>query len=1007
MSTSTSVAGRDGIAGGVTPSPRKGRHTRSQAVTSTSNSADGGRPSLSLMPPTSMGLPPGIDPITLDPDETFVRFGVREVQSIESSLRASHESLTARLRMLVSERYRDMLGTANTLIDMSASSTHLVQRLEHVLDGIQRAGAGLTEGPGQGLTGLLRSTDEGREGLMQRQEEGRTALFAIAATTKLIAEAPDEVWKAIDAAMQAGDASLVAASKKQALQGRELSDFQAATILRAAWIFTLAEACWTWLTKTDMEGKDTESPMLQNVDAQQLFPYIARQRTSLSSMRAYIIHACVTGLSGWMEGPATATASRWEDLSTSYLATVTSLISLTLLEGSSLQVVRDTLLRKRKETLEVRLRSSLIGTTASHGDLLGYIVRFLSDTLLQTLKAFALPSASSKGYTRPHMAVLYGQLRRPDRDSGSSERPNEGSPDKHDFPPSALDALHTMPSAAILTQHLPVYIRAYAPVLAADDDLAELQGDTVQELQAWTTQIEEELLADALPPITDKLTTIATIGEAQSSVWAILDRCCAQATRVCGDDGRQCATMVERKLHSLGAQIDTLLMARLTNICQAYGDELSTAVTKGTQEALDQLRTMGTEADDVDPALFLFETSVVSEALTLDTLERRLRLRTKHVQSILNIAEERARDFANETRAYSSCISRAEARRAARKLKANQAGRAQTESSDHRRENGEEVLAKFDSSLQRAKASISTALSEMKDALANDSNASAANLFLARLVSALRHSSVFITMRAEPTRRESDEVFVQDLRDLQYSLLSAWVEQAVEEALDVLQARRMKPAVDLSIGNAQSDAPSSLPHAASSSLLGALAVLSRRAHLVGAGYGSEAVWLRSRLTGSFCLQWLETAVPNTSQDVFDVAVLQAILGIADAEQNKTNGTAKKIDDIRSVLAARLREAKSKALSQAGISTMNWSQHLTAHLPSALARIRLIVAGVVIDEAFFAAAVGGGLNRAKDTGKGRSLASPASVPPLPMLQLARPRQHVPRIRPDSNSVITTQ
>ncbi|MCO5590136.1 hypothetical protein L7F22_044105 [Adiantum nelumboides] len=132
---------------------RKGRHARTQAVTG-SGSDEGRRStvnaSMSALPSSTMGLPPGVDPLRLDADETFTRFGVREVQSIEASLRTSHDALTSRLRILVSERYRDMLGTANTLIDMSSSSSNLVNRLENVMKGIHSA----SENTGSSTDGL-------------------------------------------------------------------------------------------------------------------------------------------------------------------------------------------------------------------------------------------------------------------------------------------------------------------------------------------------------------------------------------------------------------------------------------------------------------------------------------------------------------------------------------------------------------------------------------------------------------------------------------------------------------------------------------------------------------------------------------------------------------------------------------------------------------------------------------------------------------------------------------
>jgi hypothetical protein len=118
-------------------SPRKGRHNRSKGAT-LSQSPFSSHGSTSLIGAVQAALPPNVDPLNLDPDEAFVKLSVREVQTIESNLQSSHDALSTKLRSLVSERYRDMLGTANTLIEMSSSATNLVKRLDAVREGIDK-----------------------------------------------------------------------------------------------------------------------------------------------------------------------------------------------------------------------------------------------------------------------------------------------------------------------------------------------------------------------------------------------------------------------------------------------------------------------------------------------------------------------------------------------------------------------------------------------------------------------------------------------------------------------------------------------------------------------------------------------------------------------------------------------------------------------------------------------------------------------------------------------------
>ena len=245
-------------------SPRKGKHTRSQALSSSSNShAISGifQASSDLY----SNLPAGLDPLTLDSDDVFTRLEVRQIQSIENNLRSSHDALTARLRKLVSERYRDMLSTANTLIDLSSSSNNLVQHLEDVITGTEKAKK-MSQDHSQdvraGLTGrLLTSRKDIYQDLHLQEKKAEKELFELTTTTRLISEAPDELWQAMSAAMYAfgqGSSKSPNARVPSSLTSPfERYHFGAAMMLRAAWIYKLTMSSWKWLKESQHDENNT------------------------------------------------------------------------------------------------------------------------------------------------------------------------------------------------------------------------------------------------------------------------------------------------------------------------------------------------------------------------------------------------------------------------------------------------------------------------------------------------------------------------------------------------------------------------------------------------------------------------------------------------------------------------------------------------------------------------------------------------------------------------------
>jgi hypothetical protein len=129
-----------------------------------------------------------------------------------------------------------MLTTADTIISMGASSTSLVTHLSAV-----HAGADSAAPASRGTASSRR--DDG-----ERAEERQAAqLVQMAASLRLVQEAPGVLWEAI---APAGDEATSAAPRGEAQQPGAV---EPAALLRASWIARLADAAWQACQQMDAD----------------------------------------------------------------------------------------------------------------------------------------------------------------------------------------------------------------------------------------------------------------------------------------------------------------------------------------------------------------------------------------------------------------------------------------------------------------------------------------------------------------------------------------------------------------------------------------------------------------------------------------------------------------------------------------------------------------------------------------------------------------------------------
>jgi len=763
-----------------------------------------------------------------------------------------------------------MLGTANTLIEMSSSATNLVKRLDAVREGIDKASMDTekreetTDSPT-----LLREHHMGDKMDRTQEEKTKSVVFSVAAVTKLLAESPDDVWRAIDSASLNNIAS---GSGKRALLGRELSNFKAATALRAAWIYVLCQEAWKWLS----EGLKVVD-LGEDMDANITFPYISKQWLTLSPMRSGIVNVAHAGLAGWFSSEAD-NGKRWEDGSSSYMATLTFLLTLGILEGTPISDLRDQLLQRRKYAIEEQLRRR--GTSPSQS--LPRLMKCTADTLIHCIRAFVLVDDDSG---LPHLASDFKVI--------ASEQQKDGEQSVR-FPPLAYQALSTLSSNTIFLEHLPTSIRQFSPNLGYRDAIS-CQQSTPEALQEWGRFIREQGKEGSFLDTINRLDTIVSIGEAQSHLWESLDQCVVVAEKVCKSEQGSLRRLVEEELRALAELLDRLLLQRLDRLCKDWAAELSKVVSQSTLSALDLLREAQQShgvikrevAQEKNPLQFVFETDDSS----LD-LESTLRLQTPLAQQVVSSLEKKAESLVDEIEAYTSYIQKGALRRKKRmqKRKREEDSQAISVLQDERTK---KVLGSYQKAFDSARLLLVDELKRQVEDLGVDaaSQNGTRYLFLARIASALQHSETLRGSREKNLATSGEHQFHQGLAALREQIIEGWVLHVVKDAIATYSSKINASHVDSTFE--EQGRPSS-------ALVESFLRLVDGTHTVGCNYSTEMMALGRQLFFSFVDAWLvlySSSSDNKQNGVYVVDSQVLLVLLKGSEGKIKEGMREKLEEI--------------------------------------------------------------------------------------------------------------
>ncbi|KZT75023.1 hypothetical protein DAEQUDRAFT_17744 [Daedalea quercina L-15889] len=372
-------------------------------------------------------LDPTKNPADIDPDELFTRLNVSEVRKVQQRLRVNAEGKQEELRLMVGERYRDLLQASSSIISMAASSKRVLQALDEMRDVV-----GSAEPP--------RMTRRSRVG---EEDNHIQALQSLSAHLKLLLDAPEHLWRFMEQRMY----------------------------LRAAWLFLTARVVHRTLLQEDEDVDHSWHDY--GIDVSEQVPLVQRQWDTVSQFRSQITHRATLSLRESHASPGEICAT---------------LLTLHILESRPLVETLSIFLTQRSKTLVAALSSSqalanghVKTASGEHGKPSNRVRKAILREVKRSLQA-ALDSVSHTLHTARE---VFGDAS--PREVGMMQQAlqyiqEEKAPDSlpAELRVTTQTLLSSLPSSAHFSL-LPSTIRSYKPYIGAASTSPSVAQDFLQQ----------------------------------------------------------------------------------------------------------------------------------------------------------------------------------------------------------------------------------------------------------------------------------------------------------------------------------------------------------------------------------------------------------------------------------------------------------------------------------------------------------------------------------------------
>ncbi|EIW87036.1 hypothetical protein CONPUDRAFT_116043 [Coniophora puteana RWD-64-598 SS2] len=412
---------------------------RQTPVTSPASST---APSQSLLSPASVfklvpttplqtTAPPRPGALPADPDELFTRYTIAEVKTRQLQLRADAEAKQEELRVMVGERYRDLLQASTSIVLLSKSA----QRVHDALEEIKGA---ISSHEHMKLPTHAADASKGDNHL--------DTLQALSAHVKLLLDAPEHLWRLIE---------------------RE-------KFFQAAWLFLLARVVHQALVQDD--DQDDDSWINRGIDVMEQFPIVQRQWETISHFRTQIIHKATLSLRSFEKSTEDTCAT----MLTLHILDARPLTETLTMYFTQRTRMLNTFLNKSADIPHLEVSGSASGLApqraAENRASLQRALEIISRTVVTAREIFSSPAEGD----RP-LAVRALEHIQAESPSTEDDFPSELLLD-------TLSLLSTLPSSSYL-QILPPSIKSYKPYVDLESQSSTVSPAAVAEaLDRWFQQ---------------------------------------------------------------------------------------------------------------------------------------------------------------------------------------------------------------------------------------------------------------------------------------------------------------------------------------------------------------------------------------------------------------------------------------------------------------------------------------------------------------------------------------
>ncbi|KAH9944230.1 uncharacterized protein BXZ73DRAFT_87170 [Epithele typhae] len=367
----------------------------------------------------------------MDPDELFARHTISEVKLVQQRLRADADGKQEELRLMVGERYRDLLEASTSILALAKSSKHVLQALDGMRETVHSINPARTpkravtgEGESRMLLGMLQNLK-----LLQTNIAGTPVSVCPRQTPPGRSRAP------------------VALMEKKAY-------------LNAAWLLLLARVVHRALSQED----EDVAWQTYGIDVMEQMPLVQRQWDSITPFRSQISHRATLSLREASSSPGEVCAT---------------LLTLHVLESRPLPETLSIYLAQRMKTLATLLTRNASTSHASARS----VVRETRQKTENVLSLIALTIATAR------VVFSYGRAESPSLMQQALHFFQASSDSSPSLPPelqlSTQILLASLPSSSHLLL-LPPSIRAFKPYIDGTAvGTSALQPHLEDKLESW------------------------------------------------------------------------------------------------------------------------------------------------------------------------------------------------------------------------------------------------------------------------------------------------------------------------------------------------------------------------------------------------------------------------------------------------------------------------------------------------------------------------------------------